>query len=165
MNIKIVCGTVAALIVLSGYGVTPANAAKRNVIKDANEICAGDVTGEGLESLAEACTLLEDTKGSAEIAGPCKAEFPDGIDNGVVVYKLRSCDRNEEALQRKVASSILSLRDFLIKGKDQNLTAGRYLCSYASKFVELEDAGKLVSTKDLALDAENIADDIGAPCL
>ena len=155
--------TIAILLSILFFAV-PANAAKRDVIADANLICEGTIP----DSLEDACDLLYDTNGGQDLATRgCDSDF-DSIDYGTVIYLLRNCDRNEEALLRKAAGAVLSLRDFYRRGKTQQAeTAGRYLCSYASKFSDLSEATppKLVSTEPLDLNAEEIAGDIGFPCL
>ena len=160
--------TIAVLLSILFFAV-PANAAKRDVIADANAICGG-ANPAPADSLADACYLLDDTNGGQDLnTQGCNSVFDDDDnDNGIVDYLFRNCDRNEEALLRKAAGAVLSLRDFYRRGKTQQAgTAGRYLCSYASKFSDLSDATppKLESEEPLDLNAENIADDIGFPCL
>jgi len=122
-------------------------------------------TDPDLGNLLNVCQLVADTNGEQITPGACKNDLDNG-DNDIVDYLLRNCDRNETALLRKASSAVLSLSDYLIKSKEkQQATAGAYLCSYAGKYAELEGAGKLSSESDLGMDAEGIADDIGAPCL
>lgn len=134
---------------------------QRDVISDAGEVCDGSPADQDLQ---DACDLLENTNGEQIMDGMACDEMFDEDDNMIVDYKLRNCDKNEEALLRKAASAVLSLDDFIAGKAQQKQKAADYLCSYADKFMILESAGKLESTMDLAADAENIVSNLGLAC-
>ena len=154
-------GIVALALALVAGSVSAAT--KRDVITDAAGICAGTITDANLQA---ACVLVFKTNGGQDLTTTgCNAVF-DNVDNGVVDYLLRNCDRNEEALLRNASSVVLSLDDWLTRGKIQEKqTAAGYACSYADKYDLLIGAGKLSDGgADLASDAQNIASDLGFAC-
>lgn len=66
---------------------------------------------------------------------------------------------NRDSLMRYAASAVLSIDDWLTRGKEsQAQSAASYLCGYSDKFLLLLGAGK-VSGEDLAADAEIIVTD------
>lgn len=152
--------TVTALALLLGAG--SANAAtKRDVIADAQAICNAAPTDPNIQA---ACTLVFKTNGWQILGNGCNTMF-DGTDNGVVDYLLRNCDQNEEALLRKASSAVLSLYDYIVKGKaNQGCVAVGYLTTYHDNYLLLQSAGKLVSTEDLAADAQDIVTALGLTC-
>jgi hypothetical protein len=105
------------------------------------------------------------TNGSQEIDSSCNSPF-DNIDHHVLVYRLRNCDKNEEALLRNASSAVLAIDDWLTRGKiQQKQAAAGYACSYADKYDLLIGAGKLSDGgADLASDAQNIAAALGFAC-
>lgn len=152
--------TAATLSLVLSTG--PAQAAQRDVIADAAVICAGSPAHPQLQA---ACDLVFKTNGQEVFGNGCNPPSFDSIDNGYVDYLGRNCADNEGALLRKASSAVLSLRDYLVKGKlDQASIAAGYLCTYSDSFNLLLGAGKLKSTEDLAADAENIVKSLGFIC-
>ena len=143
-------------------GTTTANAGKRNgeppfgqrdVIVDAAPICVlatePDALGLACELLANSDGPLVKSKGCTTTAGT----------SAVVSYSLRNCEKNRESMRRYAASAVLSLDDWMARGKESQLqSAAGYLCGYADKYMLLKGAGKL-SGADLASDAEIIVTD------
>lgn len=177
----------AVLGVMFALGAVPADAVpprggetgQRDVIVEAEGICGfplyppfaalplppvdptspQDIADYQTAVQAYACTLLWYTDGDQDGSdGVCPAEY-DG--NGILTYKLRNCDKNEDAQRRKAASAVLSLSDCIQKGKAKQVeaTAG-YLDEYSDKYMLLELAGKLTSTMDLGGDAQTLAADL-----
>lgn len=158
-------GGAAILALAVALAAASVSAAKRDVIAEAAAICA---PGSSNANLQAACDLVDNTNGGQVIdpATGCVFDLGNG-DNGLVDYRLRNCDQNELALLRKSASAVLSLNDFVNKGKtDQAKTAAGYLCTYASGYMTLEGAGKLVTAPgvDLAADAQDIVTALGFSC-
>ena len=159
---KLIIGSAGILALSFALGTAPTNAAQRDIIEDAGVIC-GAANSAGF-SLQHACDLRDHTNGEQILEGVCTNSF-DGIDNEVADYLLRNCDKNEEALLRQASSAVLSLDDYLVRGKEkQKETAAGYLCSYAVKADLLVGTGKLVLTIDLAEDARDIALALEFPC-
>lgn len=152
MNImkKNLTGWVAVLALVSAFGVVPANAEKRNVIFDAEEICAeidAETHANPDQTIVDACALLLAT-GETTITG-------------------RNDVKNQVALLRNISSAILALDDWLVRGKEQQVeTAIGYLCSYADKVERLAAAGKLdADTAFILIEAgEAIVTDLGGLC-
>jgi len=158
---KLIIGSAGILTLSFALGTAPANAAQRDVIENAEAIC---LKGSMDEDMQAACKLQFDTNGEQIPGEVCTLTF-DGDDNGVADYLLRNCHKNEEALLRQASSAVLSLDDYLVRGKEkQKETAAGYLCSYADKADLLVGADKLVLTIDLAEDARDIAEALLFPC-
>ena len=193
MKIKKFMGKAIVVLAVSiGLGAVPAHATprdgekgKRDVIVDAKQICElpppdlflsrpvfSNNTNDA-DVQAFACLVLWKTDGMLEVDRmPCADKLGRGTsDNGVVIYSRRNCDKNEEALLRKMSSVVLSLND-VMRGKDhQRETAANYACSYATKVSALiaVGVGKLRYAvpevgEDLVADAEAIASALGFPC-
>ena len=141
---------------------------KRDVITEANSICGlgwWRAVAPTDETLIAACDLLFYTNGhqAIDISLGCDTDL-DGIDNGVVTYSLRNCDKNENSLLRFAASAVMSIDDLVNRDKySQAQTAANYLCGYADKFMALDGVGKLTSTMDLGADAYDIAESLVGP--
>jgi hypothetical protein len=152
----------ALALLLLALSAGESSAAMRDVIADAAAICPGSTD----VNLVAACDLVDNTNGGQviDVDAACVADLGNG-DNGVVDYLLRNCDQNETALLRKASSAVLSLNDVVNKGKAaQAARAADYLCTYASSYMTLQGAGKLISTEDLAADAQDIAAALLLPC-
>ena len=134
------------------------------VVRVNKKIVAGIKIVGPQTSMRLSCDLRDDTNGEQIPGEVCTLTF-DGVDNEVADYLLRNCVKNEEALLRQASSAVLSLDDYLARGKEkQKETAAGYLCSYADKADLLVGAGKLVLTVDLAEDARDIAEELLFPC-
>ncbi len=166
---------------VSAHAAKPINSPKdsgRDVIGDAQTLC-----GLSWVELEAVCTLRSESNGKLNDDSVCAFEpYSDGsktseflnLDNGVVDYYLRNCDKNEASLVRSASSAVLSLYDYVAKGKDtQMLSAANYLCGYATKYDQLVGTSKLfvdvpadptVDPRDLGEDARDLADAIsGGP--
>lgn len=148
----------AALVSVAG----PAAAAQRNVIAEAAGIC-----GAGSSWSTAACDLVSRTNGGQDLASTGCVAVYDLIDNGVLDYRLKNCDQNEESLLRSSSSAVLSLRDVFVRKKTgEKKTAAAYFCYYASTYNTLKGVGKLADGgADLAADAQSMARDLGYSCL
>jgi len=210
LKIKKLSGKAAMVLAISlGVGAVLAHAApgidagKRLVIDEAEYICVfrsldsddlrpfpESITPVYLQVIQDvACGVLYKTDGDQvedEEAG-CPADSDgfnlDAADGAPFVeYLGRNCDRNEEALRRKMASVVLSLDDAIERYKTNQLaTAASYACDYASKVAELNGVGKLnqnpsgpppaagegapvTDAEDLYADAQDIVLALGFEC-
>ena len=107
--------------------------------------------------LVLACVLLANSDGPLVESKGCAREGADPT--ALVSYSLRNCEINRDSLMRYAASAVLSIDDWLTRGKEaQAQSAAGYLCSYSDKCLLLLGAGK-VNGEDLAADAEIIVTD------
>jgi hypothetical protein len=172
--------TITATCVLAlALSAVPANAGprggamgKRDIITDTYDICNSPFE----QLLIDACDILDDTAGTQDTINSygvnCFEEFDafDDImeDTGTLIYVGRNCDKNEEALLRKISSAILSIEDFLASKSQQAQTAVDYLCVYVSKIRELAGVSKVIedvpdgydSLADRAVELSNDIDDV-----
>ena len=183
MTIKNVMSKAAIVAVSIGLAAASAYAGPprdsgRDVIGEASFSCGigssyapstGLGSGSAEEIRALACDLLFNSDGALDVGeNKCKADpdWPDVDGNGAVTYKGRNCAKNEQAQQRKAASVVLSMDDF-IKGKgEQKMTAAGYACEYADKGEFLESVEKLefAAGYDLVTDAKDIAAALEVDC-
>jgi len=127
---------------------------KRDVIADAAVICKNYSEPD---ALGLACALRENSNGTLDITTKGCTGNAEG--NALVEYSLRNCEKNRVSLMRYASSAVLSINDWLERGKEsQLLSAASYLCGYSDKYMLLQGAGK-VSGADLAADAETIVTD------
>ncbi len=145
------------------FSATTANAGKRagdppfgqrDVIANAAPICA---LATEPDALGLACDLFDNSNGTLDITS--KGCDGDASGNALVEYSLRNCEKNRDSLMRYAASAVLSIDDWIARGKESQLqSAAGYLCGYVDKYMLLQGAGKL-SGADLAADAETIVTD------
>ena len=191
MKIKNLIGKAAmAMAIAISLSAVSAHAARgqnnqRDVIGDALSSCwfleyyqppallPDDATNPEIKDFA--CGVLWKTEGDQIKGRGCPAydavyDAADGYP--YLEYSGRNCDRNQEALQRKISSTIISLDDLIVRLKsNQRATAASYACDYASKVHELVGADKLdqnpgadvegsaADAEDQAADAEDLAAD------
>jgi hypothetical protein len=120
---------VAVLAVSFALGAIPVHAGgppnKLNEIFQATLMCSTvvppDTPGGGdPQVLNDACGLLADTNGWQNTAtAGCEVEYPNGPGGGIVEYRFRNCDKNEEALLIKAASGVVKLFECIEKLKEK----------------------------------------------
>jgi len=174
MNKTAIVAVSISLAAVSAYAGPPRDSG-RDVIGEAASICLSltvDSTDHDQLILGAACQLFSDTDGFQEESSGKNACKPgdESIDNKVVVYKLRNCEKNEGAQLKKAGSIVLSMSDVIYKNKfAETSTAAETACLYASKATDLFAVGKLAyqttaADADLVGDAEGIANELGYYC-
>jgi len=151
---------------VSAHAAKPINSPKdsgRNIIMDAQVLCDA-----GLGELKGVCDLRWESNGERFDDEVCAFEAYTDLSElstflngnaGVIEYYLRNCDKNEASLVKAASSAVLSLYDYVAKGKEtQKFSAANYLCTYATKYDQLVGTSKLFATSDLGTEAWNLAE-------